>query len=185
RPYQVDGTEVAVDFSDEGTQEFTSTWQTMLDEELVAPVGSWSDEWYQGLSDGSIASLVTGAWMRGNLESSVPDASGDWAVAPMPQWESGAEVTSENGGSSLAIPAASENADLAWAFLEYATVGDGIATRVDEGAFPATVAELEDSAFREQEFEYFGGQQVNEVLATSAANVAEGWQYLPFQVYAN
>ncbi|PRZ04189.1 carbohydrate ABC transporter substrate-binding protein (CUT1 family) [Isoptericola sp. CG 20/1183] len=185
RPYQVEGTDVTIDFTDEGTQQFTSTWQSMLDEELVAPVGSWSDEWYQGLSDGSIASLVIGAWMRGNLESSVPDASGDWAVAPMPQWESGEEVTSENGGSSLAIPAASENADLAWAFLEYATVGDGIATRVDEGAFPATVAELEDPAFREQEFEYFGGQQVNEVLADSSANVAEGWQYLPFQVYAN
>ncbi|GAA1979034.1 sugar ABC transporter substrate-binding protein [Isoptericola halotolerans] len=185
RPYQVDGTEVTVDFSDAGTQQFTSTWQTMLDEDLVAPVGSWSDEWYQGLSDGSIASLVIGAWMRGNLESSVPGAAGDWAVAPMPQWESGAEVTAENGGSSLAIPAASENADLAWAFLEYATVGDGIATRVAEGAFPATVAELEDPTFREEEFDYFGGQAVNEVLADSASQVAEGWQYLPFQVYAN
>ncbi|WP_277207217.1 ABC transporter substrate-binding protein [Isoptericola croceus] len=185
RPYQVDGTDVTVDFTDAGTQQFTSTWQTMLDEELVAPVGSWSDEWYQGLSDGSIASLVIGAWMRGNLESSVPGASGDWAVAPMPRWESGQDVTAENGGSSLAIPAASENADLAWAFLEYATVGDGVATRVAEGAFPATVAELEDPAFREQEFEYFGGQAVNEVLAESAAQVGEGWQYLPFQVYAN
>ncbi|WP_407319647.1 sugar ABC transporter substrate-binding protein [Isoptericola halotolerans] len=185
RPYQVDGTDVTVDFTDEGSQQFASTWQTMLDEELVAPVGSWSDEWYQGLADGSIASLVIGAWMRGNLESSVPDASGDWAVAPMPQWESGEQVTAENGGSSLAIPAASENADLAWSFLEYATVGEGIATRVDEGAFPATVAELEDPVFREQEFEYFGGQAVNDVLAESSSQVAEGWQYLPFQVYAN
>lgn len=185
RPYQVDGTDVTIDFTDAGSQRFADTWQTMIDDELVAPVGSWSDEWYQGLSDGSIASLVIGAWMRGNLESSVPDASGDWAVAPMPQWEDGAQVTAENGGSSLAIPAASENADLAWAFLEYATVGDGIATRVDEGAFPATTAELEDPEFREQEFEYFGGQKVNEVLADSASQVAEGWQYLPFQVYAN
>ncbi|UKJ63808.1 sugar ABC transporter substrate-binding protein [Cellulosimicrobium cellulans] len=185
RPYQVDGTDVTVDFSDEGTQKFATTWQQMIDEDLVAPVTSWSDEWYQGLADGSIASLVIGAWMRGNLETSVGSASGDWAVAPMPQWEAGADVTSENGGSSLAIPAASKNQDLAWAFLEYATVGDGIATRVAEGAFPATVAELEADDFTQQEFEYFGGQKVNEVLADSAANVAEGWAYLPFQVYAN
>src|SRR5690606_35585396 len=160
-------------------------WQQMLDEDLVAPVTSWSDEWYQGLADGSIASLVIGAWMRGNLETSVESASGDWAVAPMPQWEAGEQVTSENGGSSLAIPAASENQDLAWAFLEYATAGDGIATRVAEGAFPATVAGLEADDFTQQEFEYFGGQKVNEVLAESAANVAEGWTYRHCQVSAN
>ncbi|MCA5894234.1 sugar ABC transporter substrate-binding protein [Isoptericola sp. NEAU-Y5] len=185
QPYRVDGTDVTIDLADAGSAQFADTWQTMIDDDLVAPVVSWSDEWYQGLSDGSIASLVIGAWMRGNLESSVPDAAGDWAVAPMPQWEAGQQATAENGGSSLAVPAASENADLAWAFLEYATAGDGVATRVDEGAFPATTAELEDPAFREQEFDYFGGQKVNEVLADSAANVVEGWQYLPFQVYAN
>ena len=32
---------------------------------------------------------------------------------------------------------------------------------------------------------HFGGQKANEILAQSAADVAEGWQYLPFQVYAN
>ncbi|WP_265520449.1 ABC transporter substrate-binding protein [Oerskovia flava] len=185
QPYQVDGTNVTIDFSDEGSQTFADTWQTMIDDELVAPVSSWSDEWYQGLSDGSIATLVIGAWMRGNLESSVPGAAGDWAVAPMPQWEEGATATAENGGSSLAIPEASENKDLAWAFLEYATVGDGVQTRIEGGAFPATTADLEGAEFRDVEFEYFGGQAVNEVLADSAANVVEGWAYLPFQVYAN
>ncbi len=53
------------------------------------------------------------------------------------------------------------------------------------GRVPATVAELEADDFTQQEFEYFGGQKVNEVLADSAAHVAEGWAYLPFQVYAN
>ena len=31
----------------------------------------------------------------------------------------------------------------------------------------------------------FGGQQVNQVLSQSAQDVAEGFSYLPFQVYAN
>ncbi len=30
-----------------------------------------------------------------------------------------------------------------------------------------------------------GSQQGNKVLAQSATEVASGWQYLPFQVYAN
>ena len=58
-------------------------------------------------------------------------------------------------------------------------------TRIDGGAFPATNDELNAPEFVGKEFEYFGGQKVNEVLSASAASVVDGWQYLPFQVYAN
>ncbi|PYG01743.1 carbohydrate ABC transporter substrate-binding protein, CUT1 family [Georgenia satyanarayanai] len=185
QPFQAEGTDVTVDLADEGSTTFASFWDTMIDEELVAPISSWSDEWYQGLGSGSIATLVIGAWMPANLESGVPAGSGSWRVAPMPQWEDGGSASAENGGSSLAVPAASENPELAYAFLEYANVGDGVQTRVDLGAFPATTAHIEAEEFLNAEFEYFGGQQANQVFAESAANVVEGWQYLPYQVYAN
>lgn len=185
-PYQVDGTDVTIDFAgDEDTQKFTEVWQQLIDEDLLAPVGSWSDEWYQGLGNGTIATLTIGAWMPANLESGVPQGKGKWRVAEMPQWEAGQHATSENGGSSLTVPAASTNAELAYAFVDYATNGDGVQARLDGGAFPATTADLESDEFRGAESEYFGGQKINEVLADSAANVVEGWQYLPFQVYAN
>ncbi|GAB3087887.1 ABC transporter substrate-binding protein [Isoptericola nanjingensis] len=185
-PYQVDGTDVTIDFAgDQGTQKFADVWQQLIDEDLLAPVGSWSDEWYQGLGNGTIATLTIGAWMPANLESGVPQGKGKWRVAEMPQWEAGQHATSENGGSSLTVPAASTNAELAYAFVDYATNGDGVQARLDGGAFPATTADLESDEFRSAESEYFGGQKINEVLADSAANVVEGWQYLPFQVYAN
>lgn len=185
RPYKVDGTNVTIDFTDAGTAKFTKIWQTMIDEKLLAPISSWSDEWYQGLGNGTIATLTIGAWMPANLESGVEAASGQWRVADMPQWEAGQNVTSENGGSSLAIPKAGANQSLAYAFIKYANAGDGVKTRVDNGAFPATTAELASQDFLGKDFPYFGGQKVNEVLAKSASNVADGWQYLPFQVYAN
>lgn len=185
KPYTVDGTNVGIDFTDEGSTTFTETWQGLVDEELLAPISSWSDEWYQGLGNGTIATLATGAWMPGNLESGVADGAGKWRVAPLPQWEEGGNASAENGGSSLAIPSASENAALAYAFLDYASVGDGVQTRIDGGAFPSTTADLESEEFLNAEFEYFGGQQANQVFAESAANVVEGWTYLPFQVYSN
>jgi len=185
QPYSVDGTNVGVDFTDAGSSKFAEFWQQLIDEDLLAPTGSWSDEWYQGLGNGTIATLTIGAWMPANLESGVPDASGQWRVAQMPQWEAGASATSENGGSALSVTDASDNQELAYAFLEYANSGDGVQTRIDGGAFPATNDELSADEFVNKEFEYFGGQKVNEVLAQSAADVVEGWQYLPFQVYAN
>ncbi|MEW1688522.1 ABC transporter substrate-binding protein [Streptomyces sp. NPDC091265] len=185
RPYKAEGTDVTVDFKDAGTRTYTRTWQKLLDEDLVAPISSWSDEWYKGLADGSIATLSIGAWMPANFTSGVASASGDWRVAPLPQWTKGKTESAENGGSSLAVPKAAKNKELAYAFTEYATTGAGASTRVAEGAFPATKADLDSKAFLETPFPYFGGQQANKVFADSARNVGTGWSYLPYQVYAN
>ncbi|MFG2978169.1 ABC transporter substrate-binding protein [Streptomyces sp. NPDC048331] len=185
RPYRVEGTEVGIDFGDPGTARYAGTWQKLIDERLLAPVASWSDEWYKGLADGSIATLATGAWMPANFASGAPAASGDWRVAPLPQWTKGAAAGAENGGSSLAVPKASKNKALAYAFVEYATTGAGATARVSEGAFPATRADLESPAFLDTAFPYFGGQQANRILAAASREVAAGWSYLPYQVYAN
>jgi multiple sugar transport system substrate-binding protein len=186
KPYSVNGTNVGVNFtSDAGTAKYAAAWQQLIDGKDLAPVSSWSDAWYQGMASGKIASLVIGAWMPASLESGVKTGSGQWRVAPMPQWNAGDKVTSENGGSSLAVMKASTNQKLAYAFLKYATVDEGAQTRVDNGAFPATVKQLQSSDFLNKTDPYFGDEKINQVLAQSAAEVAPGWSYLPFQVYAN
>ncbi|MEN8652156.1 sugar ABC transporter substrate-binding protein [Streptomyces sp. 21So2-11] len=185
RPYDVDGTKVKTDFSDAGAKTYTDTWQQLLDEKLLAPINGWTDDWYKGLGDGTIATLATGAWMPANFVTGVPNASGDWRAAPMPAWTKGDKASAENGGSSLALPALGKKKELAYAFVEYANAGDGVQSRVKQGAFPATTAELQSDEFRNTEFKYFGGQKANEIFADSAANVADDWSYLPFQQYAN
>ncbi|MFJ2398692.1 MULTISPECIES: ABC transporter substrate-binding protein [unclassified Streptomyces] len=185
RPYKVDGTKVTVNFEDAGAQKYTDTWQKLIDEKLLAPINGWTDDWYKGLGDGTIATLTTGAWMPANFVSGVPNASGDWRAAPMPQWAKGDKTTAENGGSSLALPALGKNKELAYAFVEYANSGAGVQSRIKEGAFPATKAELQSTDFQNIKFDYFGGQQANKIFAESAANVGSDWSYLPFQQYAN
>ncbi|MBC9728193.1 ABC transporter substrate-binding protein [Streptomyces sp. TRM68367] len=185
RPYKVDGTKVKIDFSGPAARKYTSTWQKLISEKLVAPVPGWTDAWYKGLGDGTIATLTTGAWMPANFVSGVKNASGDWRVAPMPQWTKGDKTTAENGGSSLAMPEAGKNEALAYAFIEYANAGKGVQTRIKAGAFPATTADLNSQAFQATKFDYFGGQEANKIFAESAAKVGPNWSYLPYQVYAN
>ncbi|MFE9396550.1 ABC transporter substrate-binding protein [Streptomyces flavidovirens] len=185
RPYTVDGTKVKIDFSDAGAKKYTETWQKLLDEKLLAPVTSWTDAWYKGLGDGSIATLTTGAWMPANFTTGVKNASGDWRAAPLPQWTAGDKASAENGGSALALPALGKNKELAYAFTEFANAGEGVQARIKGGAFPATTADLRSDAFQNAEFPYFGGQKANKIFAESAANVADDWSYLPYQVYAN
>jgi len=186
QPYTTkDSTDVTLNLQDEGSKKFADTWNQLLDNDLLAPTPSWSDEWYKGLGDGTIATLNIGAWMPGNLESGVPEASGDWRVAPLPTYPAGDTASAENGGGGDAILKQSKNKLVAAGFLQYMNEGKGTQISIDAGGFPSTVADLDSDAFLGYESEYFGGQKINEVLVQSAKDVVPGWSYLPFQVYSN
>ncbi|MCU1447466.1 ABC transporter substrate-binding protein [Cryobacterium sp.] len=186
QPYTTtDSTDVAINLQDEGSKKFADTWNQLLDNDLLAATPSWSDEWYKGLGDGTIATLNIGAWMPGNLESGVPEAAGDWRVAPLPTYTAGDTASAENGGGGDAILKQSKNKLVAAAFLQYMNEGEGTQISIDAGGFPSTVADLESDEFLGYESDYFGGQKINEVLVQSAKDVVPGWSYLPFQVYSN
>ena len=185
RPFTAEGTDVSIDLQDEGSQKWADSWNRLVDGELLSTTPGWSDEWYRGLGDGTIATLLTGAWMPGVLESSVPDAAGDWRVAPMPTYD-GTPVTAENGGGGQVVLKQSKNPALAAAFLKWLNSDPAsIEIFLASGGFPATTADLESDEFLNKAPEYFGGQKINEVLVEAAGNVPEGWQYLPYQVFAN
>jgi multiple sugar transport system substrate-binding protein len=157
----------------------------MLEPGYLAPIPTWSVDWWQALSNGTVASLIIGAWMPGILEGSVPDGAGDWRVAPVPSYD-GTPVTAENGGSSRAVLKQSENPALAAAFLRWLNSSEqSIDGFLESGGFPSTTADLNSEEFLAEAPEYFGGQQINQVSVAASQNVVPDFQYLPFQVYAN
>lgn len=186
KPFGINGEQVTIDLADEGVLTYAEFWQKLLDEDLInKTVSPWSDDWFRGLGDGTIASLITGAWMPANLVGSAPDASGNFRVSPAPVPVAGQTANAENGGSSLAVLAASEKQEAAYKFLSFVNAGEGVDVRIEAGDFPATTKTLSDDEFLGHTDEYFGGQEYNRVLAQAAQDVLPGWNYLPFQVYAN
>lgn len=184
-PFHTDGTDVTIDLQDEGSKKWTENWNRLVENQLVAPYGSWSDEWFQGLGSGKLATLVIGAWMPANLVSGAPDAAGEWRVAPMPTYD-GEPASAENGGGGQAVTKQSKNPELAAGFLWWLNNSkESVDLFLAEGGFPSTTANLSDEAFLSQAPEYFGGQEINRVLADAAASVVPDWEYLPFQVYGN
>jgi multiple sugar transport system substrate-binding protein len=185
-PYTTSGTkDVTINLQDAGSQKFTALWNPLIREGLLDSIPSWSTQWYQGLANGSIASLVTGAWMPVDLETGVPAGKGDWRVAPMPEWTAGQAVTSENGGSSDAVLKSSPNQLAAVGFVQYMDEGPGAQISANSGDFPSANSILDSSSFLNTAPAYFGGQKINTVLSQAAKDVLPGWTYLPFQVYAN
>ncbi|WP_267425116.1 MULTISPECIES: ABC transporter substrate-binding protein [unclassified Curtobacterium] len=185
-PFTTKGDKVTVNLQDEGTKKWTSTWNELVEKKLLAKTVGWTDDWYKQLGNGQIATLITGAWMPGNLEASVADAKGDWRVAPMPTYDGSKAVTANNGGSAEVVMKQTKNPALAAGFLKWLNSSKA-STKIfmQSGGFPSTTADLESSAFLNQEPEYFGGQKINEVLVDASKSSDNDFTYLPYQVYAN
>lgn len=197
RPFKTSGTNVTVNLTgDTGAKKFTQYWQRMIDEKLIdTKTVGWSDDWNRSLGDGSIAGLLTGAWMPANLVSGAAKAAGKWRVAKMPTLEAGQTANAENGGSSLAMLAGSKGAEAAAAykFLDFALHGEGVDIRLKAGNFPASAQAMKNQQWLDsttvndsngKPVNYFGGQQYNKVLAAAAQDVTKGYQFLPYEVYA-
>ncbi len=186
RPFQSDGKNITINFQDPGTKKWTDTWNKLVENKLLSTTQGWTQDWFKQLGNGEIATLLTGAWMPGNLETNAQPASGDWRVAPMPTYDGGPATTAQNGGSAQAVLSQSSNKDLAAGFVRWLN-SSSTSTDLfqDLGNFPSTTANLSSAAFLAAKPAYFGGQPINTVLADASKQVATGWQYLPFQVYAN
>lgn len=198
QPYAVDGENVTIDLTgDENVKKVNDYWQKMIDEDLVlAGVTGWTDDWNRGLNDGSIATLLAGAWMPATLVNVAPDGAGKWRVAQTPGWSEGDTSNCEHGGSTLAMVEGIDEAKAkaAWTFMDFVSHDEeAIEIRRDNGAFPDDNGSLEDPGFLEattlknsagEDIEYFGGQKFNEEFATAAANVKTKFENLPYEVYA-
>jgi lactose/L-arabinose transport system substrate-binding protein len=111
----------------------------------------WNEK-IQANNAGTVASQLFGAWYEGTIRSTAPaDQSGKWGVVLMPSLTADGIRAANIGGSSLAIPANSENKEAAWAFVNYALgTNEGQITMLREfGLVPSLLSALEDPFVKE------------------------------------
>lgn len=135
-------------------------------------LGAWTGPWVEGFSNGSVATMVNGAWFGGALKTwMAPDLSGDWRVAYLP-----GKTMAALGGTYLSIPeyVASEKKAAAWEIIKYLTTSENAQLTTFEtiDAYPALTSVYDDPIMSEG-VEYFGGQKVRELYADVAENIPE------------
>ncbi|WP_327092378.1 sugar ABC transporter substrate-binding protein [Nonomuraea sp. NBC_01738] len=179
-PFTVSGEKVTINLQDEGSKKFADMWGGLLQRGELSSVSTWSDEWSKALTQNKLATLMMGSWMIGGMDDF---GAGKWQVAPMPTWD-GSPGSAENGGSGLSVTEPSKNKALAAAVLRFMADGKG-RDLINKGGFPSTVTEFTNPTWADATFKAYGDQKANQVGAASAKSVIAGWQYLPYQGYAN
>ncbi|GCD18752.1 sugar ABC transporter substrate-binding protein [Cellulomonas algicola] len=187
RPFGWDGKEtVTIDLmSDEATQ-VAQYWGDLVAADAVSVDPDFTDAWYQGLANGKYASWVAAAWGPVFLQGTAANTSGLWRASTIPQWEDGANVSANWGGSSDAVLASTKNPIAAsqlalWINHDKAST---MTMATEQFLFPTTTEVLEDPQFADEKSEFYGGQEVNKLFAEVSSTVEPDFGWLPFMDYA-
>jgi lactose/L-arabinose transport system substrate-binding protein len=139
----------------------------------------WTDPWYAAFNKGEVATHPGAVWMSTFYKSFIaPDAKGKFGVVPLPRWTADGADTANDGGSSFAIPAASEKQKAAWAWIQFYTGQPASVMTWYKASdiFPSLTAAYDDPYFAQPD-PYFDNQEVRTFFAELTTRVPSATVY--------
>ncbi|MER5294933.1 extracellular solute-binding protein [Streptomyces pharetrae] len=165
------GEQWKVGINDPATQKVAEFWGGLVEEGAIDNQPMYTPAWNKALNTGKQIAWVSAVWAPGTLTTAAPDTKGKWAMAPLPQWSTGENVTGSWGGSSTAVTTDSKHKEAAAKFAAWLnTDGEALnALAKESGIYPASTAAQLSGAFTKSP-EYFANQAD---FYTKAAEIAQ------------
>ncbi|MBO0840487.1 MAG: extracellular solute-binding protein, partial [Sciscionella sp.] len=174
------GNQWKVTINDAASKKVAQYWDGLLSQKLVKNEPSWDTAVFADLNSSKVISLIGAVWGASLLSSNVPNTSGKWAVAPMPQWTAGADVAGNQGGSSTAVLKGCANPQQAEQFAQWMSTDSGSVTNLikNTGIYPAATSGLSNPELSKPS-PYFGNQNIYDVFKDAATHTNTDWQWGP------
>ncbi|GIF10203.1 ABC transporter substrate-binding protein [Actinoplanes teichomyceticus] len=161
-------------------------WEGMTGAGLADTTAFHTTDFYNGLGTEKYATYLAAGWGPGYIQANAAKSSGKWKVAPLPQWTAGANAQGDWGGSSFAVTDQAKYPDVAAkAAMEIFGAKNTEAWKIgiDKAfLFPTATPVLESDAFMKKEYDFFGGQKVNEVFVPAYKAIGP-FSWSPFNSY--
>ncbi|HEX6797430.1 MAG TPA: sugar ABC transporter substrate-binding protein [Ktedonobacterales bacterium] len=166
-----------VSINSDASKKVADYWQNLLDKGLVSTTADFSNDWAAGLNNGTIASWVSAVWGQGVIPGDAKDQTGKWAVAPMPQWTPGANVTAMWGGSAISVISGTKHPAEANEFAQwYLTNQQSLDIGVKQiGWYPSNLTARATATTAP--VAYYGNQVVDQVFVKQ--DIQPGWLFPP------
>jgi lactose/L-arabinose transport system substrate-binding protein len=145
--------------------------KSFKDKGLLDNVKGW-DGRVTATKAGKSAVHPEAVWWTGTLTSEMKELTGRVGVRPLPSFAGTTAQSSNNGGSTLAVPSQAKNPALAGAFAAFvlADTANQVSMMKNEGLFPSYLPALADSYFQQGD-PYFGGEKVYSLFADLTAKI--------------
>ena len=164
-------------------------WQSMLSNKLVKTEPDFTNGWYNDLQTGAVATWVSAVWGASTISANAPKSSGDWAVAPIPQWQAGQTADGNWGGSTTVAFTDTKYPQQATEFATWLNTNLGSVNDMIQGAsiYPASQVADSSSSLLTGTQAFYGNQAVFDVFKTASAQVNVNFQWGPTinQVYTD
>jgi multiple sugar transport system substrate-binding protein len=167
-------------------------WADLVKKKCVATLPGFTSEFYSAVGAGELAGSIEAAWGPGVTAASLNDrTSGEWRVAPLPQWDKGRPFRSGNwGGSCDAVTKQSKHPKAATLFCIWLNSAQKpiLGNWNNYGIFPVALSGLASPDLNQPDKnpgKFCGGQNVAEVYseASKAVNVDFAWS--PWFAFVN
>jgi multiple sugar transport system substrate-binding protein len=180
RWFSIQGQSWKVAINDAPTKKVLAYWQDLISRNLVKTEKDFTDAWYADLQHDTLAAWPAPAWGGLAIEQAAPKTSGNWRVAPLPQWAPGQYSTSENGGTATTATLDSKHPKEAAEFAEwFSTDPQSINYLVTKlKIFPANKAG-EQLPTVTGPVPFFGNQRIYSVFREAALHVNGSFQWGP------
>ncbi|RAK33239.1 multiple sugar transport system substrate-binding protein [Actinoplanes lutulentus] len=181
-----DPSKIGVNLNSAESKKVFDYWEGMVNGGLADNTAFHTTDFYAGLNSEKYATYLAAGWGPGYIQANAAGASGKWKVAPLPQWTAGANAQGDWGGSSFAVTDQAKYPDIA-AKVAMEIFGakntDAWKIGIDKAfLFPTATPILESEAFLSKEYDFFGGQKVNEVFVPAYKAIGPlAWS--PFNSY--
>ena len=184
RPVRRNGTELTIRINDSVARNFAAYWQALLDKGAIEARGI-TTEWFTGLDQGRYASWLGAGWGPVFLAGVAKNSSGKWRAADLPQWSQDEFVTSNWGGSTLAVMKTTQHPAEAAELATWLTTDPEVTKlyTTKQFLFPTLTEILESEEFARHRSEFYGNQAVNEVFVKSSKAVDLDFEWSPFQEF--
>jgi multiple sugar transport system substrate-binding protein len=139
--WSVDGDAWTVGIADEPSYAVADYWQDLIDRDLVKVEPMLTPEWNTQVNQGNVLSWPSALWAPGVLYGIAEAQVGQWAMAPLPQWEAGEKAVAFQGGSAVVVTTSSEHPAEAAEFASWINTSDEAnAIAISSGKYPASTS---------------------------------------------
>jgi multiple sugar transport system substrate-binding protein len=176
---------IGVNVDDTAAKKVMTYWEEMVDSGLADTTAFATTDFYNGLGSAKYATYLAAGWGPGYLQSIAKSTAGKWRAAPLPQWTAGGNDQGDWGGSSFAVTDQARYPRQATrvAMEIFGANKDAWKIGIDQAfLFPTATPILEWGYFLDKEYEFFGGQKVNEVFVPAYNGIGE-FEWSPFNSY--
>ncbi|MEV7422655.1 extracellular solute-binding protein [Streptomyces sp. NPDC091212] len=171
-----------VSLADRPTRRVAAYWQRLIDDDLIFTNAVNSRQSDAQIGNGLVLTRLTGAWDAGAQMNARPGQKGQWAIAPLPQWDEARPAVGTHGGSTFAVTKDCRHPEAAMEFIAWQiSHPDALRARLSSGtssqypAAPALVSVGRDAFDRG----YYNGQDIYTLFEEQAHTVRDGWMWGP------